>query len=123
MRCEILFAKAVIGHWRCYKDADWRSEQSDLVSILENNPLFGRDYIEGIPAVRSLNKLFFGKPFAVSYRYLFTPICDFVPAAKSDTILVFEIGAPTLSAPLQLSSYELLEVKEAIALVWNSARA
>lgn len=70
MRCEILFAKAVIQDWRCYKDADWRSERNELVSILENNPLSGREYFEGIPAVRSLNKLFFEKA-----------VCGFLPVS------------------------------------------
>jgi len=120
MRASIWFAPKVIETMRYYKYG--RDELHSVERLLEDKPLRGREFVEGLPAIRALNKLMEKQPLTLTWQYLFAPLADFLPNVEHDGIVVFDVGGPVLATRKILPTYELESLKQEIIEICNAVR-
>jgi hypothetical protein len=126
MRPNVWFAPSVIETLSYYKGG--KEELEHVESLLEDDPLRGRPYLKGIPAVRAWNKLF-GRPGvphnyvgALTWFYVFAPMADAV-AVEDDEVIVFRITGPDTRAFVVPGDREYEEIVQEVGDMYNLLKA
>ena len=120
MRTVVWFAPNVIETMRYYKNG--RNEIRSMELLLECKPLLGREFVDGIPSIRALNKSFQDGLPVLTWQYVFAPLADFIPHAEMDEIFVFDVGRATLATRQLVSEFDLENLKAAIIDVYNTVK-
>jgi hypothetical protein len=112
-RANVWFASRVIENTRYHKGHS--VERSEIEQIVRDNPLAGREFVAGIPAIRALNKQFHGEPYVLTWVYLIIPTADFMPCCENDEVVFFDVRAVTLVTKQILTDWEIKKLKREVS--------
>lgn len=121
MRTNVWFAPKVIETMKYYRGG--ASEIRSVESYLEKEPLIGRQYFDGIQAIRAINKPFLDQPFVLTWLYLFAPLADYIPRCEMDEIVVIHVGSVSMATHKPISDYERHELNQEIINIWDTVKS